>query len=384
MESDMPSAARRTLQGGRVAVVWAVVVFVACQAVLSVLIETNLPELRDPPYWVKHRRLRQRLAEAHGHPVTVVMLGSSRTAYGLHGQLLERALTTVHGRPAVVFNLGVFGAGPVAERLYLRRLLDDGIRPGLLLVEVMPALLHGDDPPGEVFQLPAHRLQWRDVPLVERYAGSAARGLARDWWWSELLPVRAHGEAAVAGLVPRLLNPHTQPMWWKEMDGCGWVSLTQPSFVAREGRERTLNHCRQLWGPQLARLRHGGPACRALEDLVVTARGEGITTALVVMPEGPAMRSWYNPDGWRNLRAYLEGLERQFGCCLVDAREWMAEEEFADSHHLIAAGARRFSERLGREAVLPLLGHHTSQRANASVRDLTASAGRRGMNSCPR
>ena len=117
------------------------------------------------------------------------------------------------------------------------------------------------------------------------------------------------------------------------------------------------------------------------EHELAVARHEGLVTALVLMPEGPAMRGWYRPAGWRDLRAYLDRLGRRFGVQLIDARAWVGEEDFTDSHHLAAAGARRFSARLGRDVLLHLL-LQTSQRRNASVSDLTGS--RRGRNSWPR
>jgi hypothetical protein len=33
----------------------------------------------------------------------------------------------------------------------------------------------------------------------------------------------------------------------------------------------------------------------------------------------------------------------------------MAEDDFIDSHHLLTAGASRFTQRFGKEALLPLL-----------------------------
>jgi hypothetical protein len=46
---------------------------------------------------------------------------------------------------------------------------------------------------------------------------------------------------------------------------------------------------------------------------------------------------------------------KEFGAAVLDAREWMPEEDFADSHHLLAPGGRRFSVRLAEEHLLPLL-----------------------------
>jgi hypothetical protein len=356
--------------------------FVASQVLLGLLIEVRLPELLDPPYWTKHRRLRKRLNEATDPALLVVMLGSSRTTFGFRGQVLEGLLGQAHDGGAVVFNLGLYGTGPVAHQVYLRRLLDDGIRPDLLLVEVMPALLHEEFPPREVYHLPAHRLDWRDLPLVQRHAGNAGRTLQGDWWWSTLLPARGHGEAIVSGILPSLLEPRSRPEWWSKMDDSGWVPFPGQPASTRQERLGVLARTRQQWGEQVAGLRPGGPACAALEELLAEARRAGVNTALVLMPEGPAMRSWYSKTGFRDLRAYLAGLGQHVGCPLIDAREWMVEDDFNDSHHLFPDSARRFSERLGQEAVLPLLGYHTSQSANASARDLTGS--RRGMNSCPR
>ena len=37
----------------------------------------------------------------------------------------------------------------------------------------------------------------------------------------------------------------------------------------------------------------------------------------------------------------------------VDARAWAEDVDFSDTHHLLASGARRFTERLGYEALGP-------------------------------
>ena len=45
--------------------------------------------------------------------------------------------------------------------------------------------------------------------------------------------------------------------------------------------------------------------------------------------------------------AYLAGLSRDYGVAVIDARTWVAEDGFFDSHHLLPAGASTFSRRLG-------------------------------------
>jgi hypothetical protein len=60
------------------------------------------------------------------------------------------------------------------------------------------------------------------------------------------------------------------------------------------------------------------------------------------------------------MQNYLHGLGREFGLPLIDARTWVPDEEFRDAHHLLCPGAERFTDRLGKEALLPML-LHTSQ-----------------------
>ena len=72
---------------------------------------------------------------------TVVMLGSSRTGLAFHGKRAEQALAAELGRPAVAFNYGVPASGPVTHLVYLDRLLDGGITPDVLVLEVMPTML---------------------------------------------------------------------------------------------------------------------------------------------------------------------------------------------------------------------------------------------------
>ena len=104
---------RRTL-------LWALAGFIGLQAALAVGIEGCLPELRDPLYAFKARRLCERTVEDPAKPFSVVLLGSSRAIFGFKAGLLEKPLTETMGRPVVVFNFGVTGAGPVTSLMMLR------------------------------------------------------------------------------------------------------------------------------------------------------------------------------------------------------------------------------------------------------------------------
>src|SRR5204863_8628288 len=76
------------------------------------------------------------------------------------------------------------------ELLTLRRLLDDGIRPSLLLVEVLPPLLAAQVPLNEFNKerLPTWKLRATEVALVEEYGGALRPGLRPTWYRTCLLP----------------------------------------------------------------------------------------------------------------------------------------------------------------------------------------------------
>jgi hypothetical protein len=346
----------RRFRREKTAFCWAVVMFVALQLGLTLARESWLPELRDPALGAKMKCLVQRTQGVSERPVTTVMIGSSRTLYGFRGKLLEAPAAKEQGRPVVAFNLGIYGAGPVSELLHLRSLLEKGIRPDLLLVEVPPMFLDDETERDEVGRLPPDRLARDELPVVERYGDAASRGLLANWWRAAAVPVYAHRVVILSELMPLLVPRLFRVECCRQMDDSGWLGLQlAPEFLTPDRRRRTLEGIRKKWTPVMSRLTTNGRGMQALSELLSLAQEERIATAVVLMPEGPVLRSCYPPETWQRVYASLEGLARQFGCPLINAREWVAEEDFSDSHHLLPSGAFLFTERLGRELVLPKL-----------------------------
>ena len=48
---------------------------------------------------------------------------------------------------------------------------------------------------------------------------------------------------------------------------------------------------------------------------------------------------------------HLQELCAEFDVPLIDARDWIEDAHFTDSHHLLRRGAEIFSERLAREEI---------------------------------
>src|SRR5213075_1820404 len=110
------------------------------QFALAITLEHWRPDLRDPEFGHKLARLHARLEEQPGRPL-VLVLGSSRTGVGLRPEVLHR-FALPGGQPPIVFNFGLTASGPVMELLCLHRLLEEGIHPDWLVVEVMAPLLN--------------------------------------------------------------------------------------------------------------------------------------------------------------------------------------------------------------------------------------------------
>jgi hypothetical protein len=325
------------------------------QFLFAIGMKTCFPEWRDPTYSYKADRLRKRTEAGPDHPLTVVMIGSSRTVFGLKSSSLEQPLSEAVGQPVVVFNFGVPGAGPVANLLNLKRLLAEGIRPDLLLIEVLPPLMTGKRSVAEVNLLRPEQLQWNDLRLLERY-GDEDRRLRKEWWLGCLAPCYSHRFSILSRVCPPYLYYLYRQDGFRDIDGSGWV---EPPEQRNAGiREVALRAAREDYHNYLSDFQVGEAGAGAIREQLEVCRQEGIPVALVLMPEGTEFRSWYQPADWQAIEFFLTHVCREFDVPLINAREWLPDEDFVDSHHLLPSGAERFTDRLGREAILPLLREH--------------------------
>jgi hypothetical protein len=337
------------------AVVWGVVCFAAVQLGLGLASELY-PRIRDPLYGDKLVKLKRRLPAAE-RPPTVVMLGSSRTGLAFHGKRVEAQLATDLGRPAVAFNYGIPASGPVTHLVYLNRLLGDGIKPDLLIVEVLPSMLAdlpGDGSPIEKNWFYADRLTSAEREIVIRH-GFAADQVQERWWKSVLLPAYTLRFQLLSRISASWLPWQVRFDWSRGADECGWGAMMNQA-VNLQDRQKGIARAYGEYAPVLADLKPGGPAVGALRELLAHCKDCGIPVRLVLMPEGSEFRRLYPPHVTDRLTRFLAELTAEAGVPpVVDARAWLPDEHFYDSHHMLAAGAVAFSDRLTREVIAPAL-----------------------------
>ncbi len=323
-------------------VLWTLGGFVGLQLVLAVAIGYGLPKLRDPAYVHAAHALRQR-STTEEHPLTVVMFGGSHTQNGLRAREIEERLSAQTGRPIVLFNFGVAGAGPLTHLVNLKRLCAAGIHPDLVLIDLCPSQLATTIQPRET--LKGERYDRRELAQLQTY-NFPLDELRREWWTAQLVPCYGH-----RGQILR----NIQGYWRQRIGPWGWDDASLVFAVSPEEQRQGQKLAWEEHGEFLKDYHLGGASAQAVRDLCALCRAEGMAFALVLMPEGSVFRSWYSPDAEKQLQTFLTELEREFQAPLFDTRTWIADDDFTDGHHLTGRGAKAFSERFGREALLPLL-----------------------------
>lgn len=358
-----PSFAQR----GRRALAWGLVWVLALHVGLSIALETWLPVARDPEYGRKLALLCRRIAEDPQRPL-VLVLGSSRSGLGVRPAAFE-ARRDPMGRAPRVFNFAMTGGGPVHELMFLRRLLARGIHPRMVLIEVHPLFLHQEGGCAEENWLNINRLEWCDLEVVARYHSNYP-AVRHHWVWSRLAPWWAHRFTLLALFEPRWVQQESRPDSWTRLDRDGWLTFHREQVTDEEYR-RAREVAKNEYERALQLFRVTEVPDRAIRELLDLCRGHGIATGLFVMPEGSDFRSWYPEDTRQQIDRYLAALCQEYQCPLADATCWIEDGLFSDSHHLLPAGANRFSQRFGREVLQPMLaraGVATSASANVATR----------------
>ena len=353
----MHETPRRIRRKSRAVLIWTLAFFVVGQFGLGLFVYWRHPEMCDAEFRIRLRDLRARLAEAPGRPLAMIV-GSSRTAMGFRPASASKQPATDKREP-VLFNFGMLGSGPVRERMILRRVLHNGVKPEWLFVEVWAPFLLQRGFFEEGHYIFERDMYWEDVPVMSR--------LYRRRWDAFTNVVEAtvspavHYRMSLLGryapfLVPPLssISLDFGELAWEKLDGAGWL----PSPFERPGPEgfaEAMERGKTLTKPLLDEFQISEVSDRALCDLLDECRTHGIRVALIILPEHSALRGWYPPSTRASLTAYLLRLGATYHAPVIDARTWCGDEEFVDYCHLQPVGARSFSERFGREVYRPLL-----------------------------
>lgn len=346
-----PVASRRALRS-RKTVLLAVLFTLLANALLGVVGEYS-PRLKDPAYGDKWAKLRKQLAARPGERL-VLSLGSSRTLLGFHGQHAENEIAARTGERVIAFNFGTPAAGPVTELVYLRRLLDAGVKPDLLLVEVMPGLCaDGPTGPAEMLTLTGERLCLREVATVEEFGFDPA-AVRPAWRESAFLPWSKLRFQLLGRAVPSWLPWNLRFDWSRAADPHGWATPPRQEVTPEERAERE-GHAKAEYGASLASVSPDGRPMAAHRVLLTECKLRNIPTRIVFYPEGSSFRAMYPTGTGERFVGAVQRLADEFAAPLTDARGWLPDGVMYDGHHMFGAGAEAFTARLSAEVIVPAL-----------------------------
>jgi Protein of unknown function (DUF1574) len=360
----------RSAQRPRKVLLWAVATFFGLQLIIGLALDYCWPLLRFP----SARKTMARLAAEPGKP-EIVFLGSSRLKAGIVpeevGPLLSWQCRTE--RPVRVFNASVPFGDVISAEYVFQLLLDRGVRPTLVVLEVSPEQLNSwDDWIGVHIR---RQFRWHDAPT---YLLEICRANQLAFWLGERINPLYYNredlwadaddavrEATGGKETGELAAVRPQPI---DNSGPPWEELLRPANVveAPEKQELSRNGILHLqrW---LRRFHVGGNRANALERILARCRDMGTEVLLVQAPVTLGHRQAYAPEINQEYLAYVQRLTRIYGCRFVDYRDRAPDNLFEDDHHLRSEGGVFFSRLLTFEVLAPFwqarLGNHEMQLA---------------------
>jgi hypothetical protein len=344
-----PGSPRRRLAGrrSRAALLWACGGYVILHLVFIVWADGFHPGVYDPEYDAKFQKLLKRHAEHPDRPLAVV-LGSSRTVHNFRPEILP-PLRDAAGGEVILFNDAHTAAGHSYYYLTYRRLVEAGVRPRWLVLEVMPIYARKQTKTLYTRTLVAREFGW--------FRGHHETGdLAFEYTMTRVNPW-----AKLCGPILRELYPALQSHAVRAVYDEAFLDLggfnrgpnsvnDDPEGTARRIRERVVAAGPEV--PTFVPERRGDVSLRALLDL---CRRHGTRVALVLSPESPAFRLNYTAASDRQVYDYVTAVAAEYGLPFIDARDWLGEADFSDGNHAVYSGQTKFTQRLAADFLTPWL-----------------------------
>lgn len=290
----------------------------------------------------------RRLATQDPDRPLLLMLGSSRTGHALRASALD-GMPDYDGRPLSVYNFGIpASGGPIHQLLFLRDMLAEGIRPRLLLVEVCPCFL-GANRRGTVTEEDLTGFEWMSARrFLQWYPYLCRRGKRMHaWLQARINSWYAFRRQLHVELTCWLTGAPLPSSYYEPIDDWGWQ--VAPPMLPSVERQRRFENVRAGYAEGLRHFQLGKKPAKALYELFDLCRREKIPTVVVLMPESSVMRGWYSENAKARIRHLVEDLSRTYGCPVLDANCWIADDDFEDGHHTLLHGADVFTSRLAAE-----------------------------------
>lgn len=331
-------------------------------------------DLQSDTYLTLHRVQR---CESLGHVPDVLFVGSSRVVYGVDPSIVDSTVATNTGRTLLSCNVGMFGSTFEQDYYTVKRLIEDGFAPKVLVEDLREYNLNVNaaspaDTTGSPF---AQFLSLTDLSdasaLQPDFERQPYRGITTsDYVLGKLLPMYGervaiyHDVCNGSSVGPCSFKfAGTDPVSaqrYAESDQYGWVSLGSRSIGSFTGAKRTAYEAetRQVYSPEVRNFLIGGHQSDWLAKLVALAQQHHVQVVLASSP----LHSWFfsyfpSPDDWPSIVNYWSVFAQQHGVTYLDASQLptFTDADWWDPEHLNSAGAKAYSAWLATQAVIPTL-----------------------------
>jgi hypothetical protein len=328
----------------RAEVLWTVGGMLAIWAGFVALAEVRYPWWYDREYAVRRELLNERIAENPDRPLLAV-IGSSRIGTAFYPSVLP-PMHDAEGREVLTFNYSHHGSGPRLNLMQMHRLLRDGVEPKWLVIELVPAHVRYEgvqSPLAAAIDVPVLLPYMSKSRLVLEVSRLRLNGVYRNR--TAFLREFAPEFATQAGAGDDIyLGPLGDD-----------AILSRPGAHPEEKKQSQYELIKGMYAYQMQDLQFDPKLVAATRALLELCRERGIPAVLLMAPEDSRFRTWYGPGVEERIQAFYGALGEEFGVPVIDARRWCPDEDFLDPHHLMPDGARRFTLRLGKEVLEPLV-----------------------------
>ncbi len=346
-----PRPARLRRESARVAIWSGVAMFALLTAGMAAAVDTVVLEWRDPEFAHRLADLRRWKVERPQRPL-VVAFGSSRTQMGLAPAVMD--FPDEPGSP-VAYNCGYRGAHPLGVWLQFTRVLDSGVKPDAILIQLAAVELRVAGPAEGLLAAWAPRFSVGDGCRLAPFTADPTYW-PRRWLSSHLCVWSTYRQAVLSDLVPEGQLPAERINYiWELMDRHGFMPYYLQVVPDME-RRRSLRQTKGEQGDLLIAGTEPEPrVAQVFRDLVGRCRAEGIPVAFYWMPESPIYRRWCSPAFLAVSAEFGKRLKAELGVSVFAAPEHFEETDFADGYHLLRSGAEKYSRWLADTHLKPWL-----------------------------
>jgi hypothetical protein len=305
-------------------------------------IKTGLIKLEDSTNFASKLSCFRKQLEVYPEDAIVALaLGSSRIMNGINTGGFAERLAERTGRPALVYNFGVTGSGNIYSFLSLEKIIDEGIRPDLVFVEIYPGFLV---PNSETKWFTANELRSKNFQDTQRYG---IEPVSRPWYREWLAAWHTYRFDILNYISPKMLPMRLRENWAVAADDFGWVAVDRG--LDQQLSEKQIKRFAQISDPYDLR----GHSCQALRDTLALCNELGIQCVLIWMPEPEGIRDNYRPEIVPRVEAFLVDLREEFEFQTIMSWDWVQDDGFYDSAHLNRRGAEDFTRKLAQRITAP-------------------------------